>query len=494
MRVPRPHLGRRAAATTALVAVVAVAVAVILINQSSGSANAGTGVGSTATGAASVQRRNLVQTDTESGTLSYAESYTVYNRLSGTITWLPDVGQVITPGHRLFNVDGHPVVLLDGTHPAYRSLESTDNDGDDILQLNANLVDLGYNPDGIVVDDEWQAATTAGVKELQKALGVEENGTLSLGDVVFLPGAQLVSALDSTVGSTGGGGGSDTSYDGLAVNPEFVDFTPADTTTTGVTTSPTTTTTTTGATTTPTTPTSITPAATQRALTRQIAQLKAEIARLRASSNPREIGQLKAQITKLEAKVASASPDGGNSNPDSGGSDPSGSAGTATAILQTTSTNLVVTVDLNASLQSEARVGEKVTVEMPDGSTVGAHVTSVSSVASSSSGDDGSGDSGDGDSGSSPTIPVTVTLDHEPSGAGLDQASVSVNFAQAKAYHVLSVPVTALLATGGNSFAVQEASAPHKLIPVTTGIFAAGYVEISGSGIYPGLKVTDSQG
>jgi hypothetical protein len=35
---------------------------------------------------------------------------------------------------------------------------------------------------------------------------------------------------------------------------------------------------------------------------------------------------------------------------------------------------------------------------------------------------------------------------------------------------------------------------PHALIPVTTGLFAAGYVEISGSGIYPGLAVTDSQG
>ena len=50
------------------------------------------------------------------------------------------------------------------------------------------------------------------------------------------------------------------------------------------------------------------------------------------------------------------------------------------------------------------------------------------------------------------------------------------------------------LGTGGGNYAVQEAAAPHTLIPVTTGLFAAGYVEISGSGIYPGLQVTDSQG
>ena len=59
---------------------------------------------------------------------------------------------------------------------------------------------------------------------------------------------------------------------------------------------------------------------------------------------------------------------------------------------------------------------------------------------------------------------------------------------------MLSVPVTALLATGGGNYAVQEAAAPHQLIPVTTGLFAAGYVQISGSGVYPGLQVTDSQG
>jgi hypothetical protein len=71
---------------------------------------------------------------------------------------------------------------------------------------------------------------------------------------------------------------------------------------------------------------------------------------------------------------------------------------------------------------------------------------------------------------------------------------VSVQFAEAKATHVLSVPVTALVATSGASYAVQEAAAPDKLIPVSTGLFAAGYVQISGPGIHPGLTVTDSQG
>ena len=71
---------------------------------------------------------------------------------------------------------------------------------------------------------------------------------------------------------------------------------------------------------------------------------------------------------------------------------------------------------------------------------------------------------------------------------------MSVNFAQQRARHVLSVPVTALVAVSGGNYDLQEAAAPHTLIPVNVGLFAAGYVQISGPGIHPGLQVTDSQG
>lgn len=177
----------------------------------------------------------------------------------------------------------------------------------------------------------------------------------------------------------------------------------------------------------------------------------------------------------------------------------SSGAGTAQAILGTTSTQLVVTVDLDATKQSEAVAGEPVTVELPDGSTVEGKITEVSPVAqtssSSSSSSSGGGGGGGGSSQPSATIPVTITLKGKgrPT-SGLDQAAVSVNFEQQKATNVLSVPVTALLATAGGGYAVQEVAPPNRLIPVTPGLFAAGYVQISGPGIYEGLQVTDSQG
>jgi hypothetical protein len=177
----------------------------------------------------------------------------------------------------------------------------------------------------------------------------------------------------------------------------------------------------------------------------------------------------------------------------------------------------VVTVDLDATKQTEATIGEPVTVELPDGSTVDGKISAVSPVAQPSSGASGSGSgssSGTGggsgagggsgvgggstaSSGSgspSATIPVTITLTGHRHPQGLDQAAVSVNFEQQKATNVLSVPVTALVATAGGGYAVQPVGTAQRLIAVTPGLFAAGYVQISGAGLYPGLRVTDSQG
>jgi hypothetical protein len=524
----------------ALLAVAAVVVAVVASNNkpSSGGNTAGT----TATGAATIQRRNLVATDTESGTLSYANSQTVYNRLSGTITWVPQIGQVIRAGHTLFEVDNKPVLLMDGSTPAYRELSSADTTGPDVRELNKNLVALGYNPDGIVIDDEWQTATTAGIDRMQYDLGETETGKLTLGQVVFLPGPQMVQTVAATVGSAAA------DYNGSAQSPVFVDYssdssttatgtTPIDTTTgagtgtgagtpsdTGTATTTTETTTVqTGTTTdsgTGTVPKTSTTVAggdnlskrTLQALMRLIAEQQRELQAEQRANHPSSgsgnhpssgsgnhpssgSGNHPSSNSSNKANSsANASSTGNTGNSGANG----GGGGSATAAMTTSSTKLVVTVDLSASSQSEATIGEKVSVEMPNGSTVGGHVTAVSPVAqSSSSGDSGSGAGGSGNGGSgsgSSTVPVTVVLNKQARGGGLDQASVSVNFVQSKARHVLSVPVTALLATSGSSFAVQEASRPHKLIPVTTGLFAAGYVEITGPGIYPGLHVTDSQG
>ncbi len=507
----------RLATGVALAAIAAVIVVVIVSTRPPSSPASASGQ-SSGGATASVTRRNLVQTDTESGTLSYSDPQTVYNRLSGTITALPAVGQVIRAGQALFSVDGKPVLLMDGTTPAYRDLGSSDSDGSDILQLNRNLVALGFNPGGIVVDDAWQAATTDGVDLLQASLGETETGKLILGQIVFLPGPQLVSALDTGIGSTGtGGGGSSASTHAVrargARQPDDAVRRPRPARAAARPGKP-------GTSTHPV-----------RGRAHRPAHPSAEGGGGRAAGRhggaagrARLLGRLVRRLVAVEVGLRVGEPVGGvgvRADPvgrrkrvgrRSGGSGGSGSGSGAgssagTAILQTSSARLLATVDLDASKQSEARVGEHVSVELPSGTTITGVVSAVSSVAQSSSGSgsggsgaggSGSGGSGSGGSGSSgsssATVPVTISLPHRLPGAGLDQAAVSVGFVEAVADNVLSVPVTALLATGGGAYAVQEAAAPHHLIPVSTGLFAAGYVQVSGPGVYQGLSVTNSQG
>jgi hypothetical protein len=456
-------------------------------------------------GAATVQRRDLVETDTESGTLSYADPQTVYDRLSGTITWLPTVGQAVRRGQVLFEVDNEPVILLYGSTPAYRQLSSADSTGPDIRQLNSNLIALGYGDYGVVADDSWQTATTDAVEALQDKLGEKESGKFALGRVVFLPGEQLVNAVDGTVGSP-------TVLDRTSASTEFV----------GLITSAAIATTPTG---------SGKRHRRNHRRGRKHHRGKPRNGKARTGAAGRtSVGGSSSRSGSKSSSGAAASGSGGSTSKGSGssgsGSGGSGSAAAGsggTAILQTSSTRLIATVDLPASSQSEAAVGSRVSVEMPNGTSVGGTITALSPIAQTpsntagngggsggngggsgggsgsggngggSGGGSGSGGSGGGSS-SSATVPVTISLDEHVNGAGLDQAAVSVGFAQARARNVLSVPVTSLLATSGGGYAIQEAVTPHRLIPVTTGLFAAGFVQISGPGVYPGLQVTNSQG
>lgn len=399
-------------------------------------------------GAATVQRRNLVTSESETGTISYADSATVTNRLQGTLTWVPAVGRVIYPGQRLFDVDNFPVILMNGTTPAYRTLDASDSAGPDVQQLNANLIDLGFDPDGIVDDDEWQAATTAGVEAFQEADGEPQTGSLALGTIVFLRGAQRVAGL--------AGGAASVSDDASEGHADFVGYTFTTTATSTSTTAP------------RTTPGHDAGGATPSEAA--ISRLETQVQQLRQQDQ-----QLARELAASRSHKPSKAPsDNGNGN---GDGDPA--SGGDSPVLTTTSTNLIVTVDLPAGEQGVTRVGATVPVGMPSGSTVYGHVVRIGQATSS---------------GGNASVPVTIHLDRPENGRDLDQATVSVKFVEKTARHVLSVPVTALLAQPGGGYAVQEVAAPHDLIAVTLGTFATGYVQVSGRGLYPGLAITDSQG
>ena len=158
---------------------------------------------------AEVIRRDLSATTPVSATLGYAGSWTVRGPGSGTLTWLPSAGQVIGQGQVLYRVDnGSPVVLLHGRVPAWRALGEGIT-GQDVTQLNHDLVRLGYAGRAEIVAAGWDFfswETAYGVQRLEEHLGVSyPPGSLSLGQVVFEPAALRVATVTGSLGAPASG-------------------------------------------------------------------------------------------------------------------------------------------------------------------------------------------------------------------------------------------------------------------------------------------------
>jgi hypothetical protein len=289
---------------------------------------------------------------------------------------------------------------------------------------------------------------------LQEANDEPETGSLTLGTVVFLKGAQRVAGLQGGATSV-----SDEAGEGRA---EFVGYTgPATTSSTPRTTATTTTATATTTTTTTATTTQTTPPPLPRP-DPAVSRLGSQVRQLQRANQ-----RLQRAVSAARAharRVRQSQP--GNSVPASGGDSP---------VMTTTSSTLVVAVDVPAGQQGVTHVGARVPVVMPSGAKVHGHVTGIGQSTAGK-------------------VPVTIHLDRQENGRNLDQAKVSVTFVQKTARHVLSVPITALLARPGGRFAVQRAKPPHRLIDVRLGTFATGFVQVSGKGLHAGLKITDAQG
>jgi multidrug efflux pump subunit AcrA (membrane-fusion protein) len=156
-----------------------------------------------------VERENISATTSENATLGYAGSYTVTGQGGGTLTWLPSAGQVIRQGQVLYRTDnGSPTVLMYGSVPAWRNL-SEGTTGEDVTQLNHDLVDLGYADSSDISALGWDYyswETQYAVEDMEQDLGVSNpSGSLTLGSVVFEPEALRVSQMTASPGSPASG-------------------------------------------------------------------------------------------------------------------------------------------------------------------------------------------------------------------------------------------------------------------------------------------------
>jgi hypothetical protein len=180
-----------------------------------------------------------------------------------------------------------------------------------------------------------------------------------------------------------------------------------------------------------------------------------------------------------------------------------GPATPGTVVATASSTTPVVTIDLDAGMQSEVKAGDAVSIALPDGSTTPGVISQISRVAGLSSGNTNGGGSANGSSnnssGGSPgssgstgaTITVLASLRHPKAAGRLNSAPVTVTITTGSVSNALTVPVNALLAQIGGGYAV-EVTGPggHHLVKVMPGLFddAAGLVQVTGN-LAPGRHV-----
>jgi multidrug efflux pump subunit AcrA (membrane-fusion protein) len=151
--------------------------------------------------------------------------------------------------------------------------------------------------------------------------------------------------------------------------------------------------------------------------------------------------------------------------------------------MTTTSTRRIVTVDLDTTKQSVAVQGARVSVELPSGDIARGRIARIGTTATSEKAADGSS--------GPPTIKLTIKLSE--SAKAIDQAPVTVHLERSRRRDVLAIPVTALMARSGGTFAVEVVQAGgRRVVPVTTGLFTSGYVEIHGAGLRPGMRVANA--
>jgi hypothetical protein len=159
------------------------------------------------------------------------------------------------------------------------------------------------------------------------------------------------------------------------------------------------------------------------------------------------------------------------------------------SVLTATSDRQVVTIALDVSSESEVRVGDAVSVTLPDETTTPGVVSSIGTVATTTPGAQGQGPT--------TTIPVTVSLSDPKAAGTLDQAPVTVYITTVSADHVLAVPVTALVAqaSGGYDVEVVGPQNTRRWVPVTPGIFddTNGLVQVTGA-LTPGQRVVTAAG
>jgi peptidoglycan hydrolase-like protein with peptidoglycan-binding domain len=149
-----------------------------------------------------VTRMTLTQTEQVNGTLGYGTPVQVVGRGTGTTTWLPAPGTLISRGQAVYKADNRPVPLFYGRLPLYRQLHPG-SQGEDVAELERNLLALGYR--GFAADTSYTSATAAAVRRWHKSLGLPRTSVFEPATVVVAPSAARVTSVLGRLGDPASG-------------------------------------------------------------------------------------------------------------------------------------------------------------------------------------------------------------------------------------------------------------------------------------------------
>ena len=137
----------------------------------------------------------------------------------------------------------------------------------------------------------------------------------------------------------------------------------------------------------------------------------------------------------------------------------------------------IVEIQVDVADRNLTNEGSKVEIELPDESVVIGTVRQVGNLAVVPQ---------EGD----PFLEVLIGVEGSTEYFEWTGAAVTINVTKELAKGVLASPVTGLLALLSGGYALEVVTATGTiLVPVETGIYADGWVEINGSGLQPGTEI-----
>ncbi len=126
----------------------------------------------------------MQSTEEFDGTLGYAGEGVIIAGLNGTFTKLPKVGDILTLGDEIYEVNGESSsYLMYGKRPAWRPLSNDSASGPDVRQLELSLKELGLLDENVEADGNYRQKTVNAVRKWERRTGQERDGDIDPGQI-----------------------------------------------------------------------------------------------------------------------------------------------------------------------------------------------------------------------------------------------------------------------------------------------------------------------